>query len=74
MISEIGLLRNIGQFDSISPGSRTPLAKLTLFNAENGRGKTTFSAILRSLAQNNPTLIAERQRLELQIEQLGIKL
>lgn len=63
MISEISLLRNIGQFDSISPGSRTPLSKLTLFNAENGRGKTTFSAILRSLAQNNPTLIAERQRL-----------
>lgn len=63
MITEIGLLRNIGQFDSISPGARTPLTKLTLFSAENGRGKTTFSAILRSLVHNNPTLIAERQRL-----------
>ncbi|WP_143785587.1 hypothetical protein [Ohtaekwangia koreensis] len=48
---------------SISPGPRIPLTKLTLFNAENGRGKTTFSAILRSLAQNNPTLVIKRQRL-----------
>jgi wobble nucleotide-excising tRNase len=59
----ISLLRNIGQFDSVNVGARLPLTKLSLFYAENGRGKTTIAAILRSLSSGDPALIDERQRL-----------
>ena len=57
------LLRNIGQFDSVNAGAQLPLTKLTLLYAENGRGKTTLAAILRSLKTGEPALINERQRL-----------
>lgn len=63
MINRLQLLRNIGQFDSDSGGANIPLARLTLIYAENGRGKTTLAAILRSLATGDPIPIAERRRL-----------
>ncbi len=63
MLERLNLLRNIGQFDAISPGTQLPFAKLTLIYAENGRGKTTLSAVLRSLAQGDATFISERRRL-----------
>lgn len=63
MLSAINLLRNIGQFDSIAPGTSTPLAKLTFVYAENGRGKTTVASILRSLSLGDPNLVIERRRL-----------
>jgi hypothetical protein len=39
------------------------LGRLTLVYAENGRGKTTLAAILRSLTSGDPIPIAERRRL-----------
>ena len=66
MISRIQLLRNIGQFDSVSTGAAIPLARLTLVYSENGRGKTTLAAVLRSLATGDPLPIAERRRLAAQ--------
>lgn len=63
MIDRIQLLRNIGQFDNVSPPAQTSLTPFSLIYGENGRGKTTISAILRSLAVNDPTLVMERQRL-----------
>jgi wobble nucleotide-excising tRNase len=63
MIEHFTLLRNIGQFDSITPGAQLPFAKLTVIYAENGRGKTTLSGVLRSLATGDATLIHERRRL-----------
>lgn len=62
MISKILLLRNVGKFDSVSDGASLPLAKLAIIYGENGRGKTTLSAILRSLANNDPLPITERRR------------
>src|SRR5882762_3432653 len=62
MISNFRLLRNIGQFDNVVANGHS-LQKLTLLYAENGRGKTTLSALLRSLATNRPDLILERHRL-----------
>ena len=62
-IERIALLRNIGQFESVSAGAQLPLTKLSLIYAENGRGKTTIAAILRSLNTGEPELIDERQRL-----------
>lgn len=66
MIGRIQLLRNIGQFDSVSTGATIPLACLTLVYSENGRGKTTLAAVLRSLATGDPVPIAERRRLAAQ--------
>ena len=66
MIDRIGLIRNIGQFDSVSSGANIPLARLTVVYAENGRGKTTLAAVLRSLATGDPVPIAERRRLAAQ--------
>ncbi|SCX34546.1 AAA family ATPase [Agrobacterium rosae] len=62
-IDRIQLLRNIGQFDNVSSGAGLPFGKLTILYGENGRGKTTLAAILRSLATNDAALISERQRL-----------
>lgn len=62
-IDRFQLLRNIGQFDSVNAGAQLPLAKLTLMYAENGRGKTTLAAILRSAGTNEPQHVIERQRL-----------
>ena len=63
MIDRLQLLRNVGLFDSVSSGANLPLARLTLVYAENGRGKTTLAAILRSLATGDPIPIVERRRL-----------
>jgi wobble nucleotide-excising tRNase len=63
MINKLQLLRNIGLFDSVSVGANISLAPLTLVYAENGRGKTTLAAILRSLATGDPVPIRERRRL-----------
>lgn len=63
MIEHIQLIRNVGQFDNVSPGQQTSFSGMTLIYAENGRGKTTFANLLRSLSTNNSTLIEERKRL-----------
>lgn len=63
MIESFNILRNIGQFDSVTPGANISLTPLSLFYGENGRGKTTIAAILRSLSLGEPSLVIERQRL-----------
>ena len=59
----ISLLRNVGQFDSVNAGAQIPLSRFSLIYAENGRGKTTLAAILRSLKSGDPRLVSERRRL-----------
>jgi wobble nucleotide-excising tRNase len=66
MINRLQLLRNIGQFDSVNAAANIPLARLTVVYSENGRGKTTLAAVLRSLATGDPIPIAERRRLSAQ--------
>jgi wobble nucleotide-excising tRNase len=63
LINPFQLLRNVGQFDSVSTGAQLPLTKLALVYAGNGRGKTTVAAILRSLSTGDPVPITERHRL-----------
>ena len=60
VINRFQLLRNVGQFDSVAAGANLPLAGLSVVYAENGRGKTTLAAILRSLATGDPIPVAER--------------
>ncbi len=66
MINRLQLLRNIGQFDSVNAAANIPLARLTVVYSENGRGKTTLAAVLRSLATGDPLPITERRRLAAQ--------
>lgn len=63
MIRRIRLLRNIGQFDSMDSAATIDLGRLVLIYAENGRGKTTLAAVLRSLSNGDPVAITERRRL-----------
>jgi wobble nucleotide-excising tRNase len=62
-LDRIQLLRNVGQFDSVNEGAQFPLTRLALIYAENGRGKTTLSSILRSVGTGNAQLVNERHRL-----------
>jgi wobble nucleotide-excising tRNase len=63
MIRRLLLVRNVGQFDSVADGRDLPLEQLTLVYSENGRGKTTLAAVIRSLATGDPLPITERRRL-----------
>jgi wobble nucleotide-excising tRNase len=66
MINRLQLLRNVGQFDSVTSAAHIPLTRLTIVYSENGRGKTTLAAVLRSLATGDAVPIAERRRLAAQ--------
>lgn len=63
MIKKIDLIRNIGCFDSFTGSTLGNLGRLVLIYAENGRGKTTISSILSSLAYNDASIITGRKRL-----------
>ncbi len=63
MLNKLVAIQNVGRFRSYSAVGDVQLRRATLVYAENGRGKTTFCAILRSLATNNPALIIGRQTL-----------
>jgi wobble nucleotide-excising tRNase len=63
MINAILLVRNVGKFDSVSSGATLRLAHVTLIYAENGRGKTTLAAVLRSLSTRDPIPVEGRHRL-----------
>ncbi|MDA9399919.1 hypothetical protein ACM42_01730 [Bradyrhizobium sp. CCBAU 25338] len=63
VVERIRLLRNVGKVDSVNAGGQLPFSKITLVFAENGRGKTTLAAVLRSLGDGNPVYITERKRL-----------
>jgi wobble nucleotide-excising tRNase len=63
MINALQLVRNVGQFDSVSSAAALRLTPVTLVYAENARGKTTLAAVLRSLATGDPIPVAERRRL-----------
>ena len=63
MINHIRLLRNIGQFDNVTPPPQTAFTPFPLVYGENARGKTTLAAILRSLATGERKFVTERHRI-----------
>ncbi|KUK79866.1 MAG: Uncharacterized protein XD94_1281 [Mesotoga prima] len=63
MIEKVIAIKNIGRFRDCSPRGDVSFRKLTLFFAENGRGKTTLCAILRSLQTDKSEFISERKTL-----------
>lgn len=64
MILKLRLIRNIGHFNNVDAGKDLPLRRISLIYAENGRGKTTLAAILRSLSESDPLAILERRRIK----------
>jgi wobble nucleotide-excising tRNase len=63
MLKKVISISNLGRFESYTPKGDTEWRKFTLIYAENGRGKTTFTVLLRSLADNNPSLVLGRATL-----------
>ena len=63
MLEKVVEIKNIGRFRKYASNGDVSFRKLTLFYAENGRGKTTLCAILRSLQSGRTELIAERKTL-----------
>lgn len=53
----------VGRLRRCRPEGDVTLKKFTLLFGENGRGKSTLCAILRSLQSNNPDIIAGRKTL-----------
>lgn len=63
MIEKFISIKNVGRFRDCSPCGDVTFRKLTLLFAENGRGKTTLCAILRSLQTGQHEFISERKTL-----------
>lgn len=60
MIHKIENLVSIGKFRNYQAAGQVNFHKLTLIYGDNGSGKTTLTAVLRSLAQNQPEIITNR--------------
>jgi len=56
-------IKNVGRFKNCAAAADVTFRKFTLIFAENGRGKTTLCAILRSLFTANPAIIVGRTTL-----------
>lgn len=63
MIQRIISIKNVGRFKSCAAAGDVTFRRYTLIFAENGRGKTTLCAILRSLFTNTPAFVIGRATL-----------
>lgn len=64
-ISKFTHIRDVGRFRNCVPEGDTTFKKFTLIYGENGRGKTTLCAILRSLQTRQSAIIQGRRTLGL---------
>ena len=65
MLKCFKVIKGVGAFKKFEdPNSKIEFSKNTVIYALNGYGKTTIAAILKSLASNDPTKIAERKSLQ----------
>lgn len=63
MLEKIVQIKNVGRFKNYSANGDVAFRKMTLVYAENGRGKTTLCAVLRSLQNGQKEFITERKTL-----------
>ena len=63
MLQRIISIKNVGRFQNCDAMGDVTFRRFTLVFAENGRGKTTLCAILRSLFTNTPAFIIGRKTL-----------
>lgn len=75
MLKKIISIKNVGRFhDAVSSGD-VEFKRFSLIFAENGRGKTTLCAILRSLGSGEPGLIRGRTTLgQAEVPEVNIRL
>src|SRR6202158_1057911 len=63
MIKKIVTIRNVGRLERCNAYGDLTFRKLTVIYAENGRGKTTLTDVLRSLSTGSGELIVGRKTL-----------
>jgi wobble nucleotide-excising tRNase len=63
MLQKIVHIKGVGRFKHCLAAGDVTLRRFTLVFAENGRGKTTLCAILRSLLANAPAIVLGRKTL-----------
>jgi wobble nucleotide-excising tRNase len=63
MLQRIISIKNVGRFKNCAALGDVTFGRFTLIFAENGRGKTTLCAILRSFFTNTPAFIVGRTTL-----------
>jgi wobble nucleotide-excising tRNase len=64
MLQRIVSIRNVGRFKRCAAAGDVTFRRFTLIFAENGRGKTTLCAILRSLCTSRPGVVVGRATLD----------
>jgi|GEM_PF-346554 len=64
MLKKFIEIKNVGTFRNSRASGDVELRKLNLVHADNGRGKTTLCAILRSLQSGDAQLLLERKTLD----------
>lgn len=62
MIEQFKYINKLGRFETFNGRAETALQPLTLIYSENGRGKTTLCALLRSLSVGDPKPLHARKR------------
>jgi wobble nucleotide-excising tRNase len=62
-LRKIVSIQSVGRFHNAAAAGNTEFAKFTLIYGENGRGKTTLCAILRSLQSGDSAHIMGRKTL-----------
>ncbi len=62
MIKQFKYINNLGRFETFKGRTETELQSFTLVYSENGRGKTTLGALLRSLSSGDPAPLHTRKR------------
>ncbi|MBL7835911.1 MAG: AAA family ATPase, partial [Bacteroidetes bacterium] len=60
MIHKVEYIRSVGKFRDFQASGDIAFRKITMIYADNGTGKTTISAIFRSLSENNTRIIEKR--------------
>ncbi len=63
MLEQFKHIKNVGRYAHHTGTPSTEFKRVTLVYSENGRGKTTLCAILRSLTSGLPDPILERRRI-----------
>lgn len=62
VIEQFKYINNLGRFETFTGRPETALQPFTLVYSENGRGKTTLCALLRSLSTSDPGPLHARKR------------
>ncbi|HLV94776.1 MAG TPA: AAA family ATPase, partial [Candidatus Acidoferrales bacterium] len=63
MLRKIIRIKNVGRFENYAALGDVTMKRYNLIFAENGRGKTTLCAILRSLQSGDPAFVNGRTTL-----------